>query len=100
MTGSLLQDLRYAVRSMRRHPGFTAVALATLALAIGPNVAIFSAVNGVLLEALPYERPDRLMVLRQRAMDGSYQYGLVSPGNFFDWREQSASFETKMFPSE
>jgi len=84
---------------LHRNPGFAAVAVLALALGIGANTAIFSVAYGVLLRALPYEEPDRLVViLRQSVRDGGP--GLpVAPANFYDWREQARSFE-KMTAAE
>ena len=82
------QDLKYGLRTMRRSPGFAAVAVLTLALGIGANTAIFSVVNAVLLRPLPYRDPARLVTVLH---DG---WKPVAPANFFDWREQSSSFES------
>jgi putative ABC transport system permease protein len=84
----LTQDLRYGLRTMRRSPGFAAVAVFTLALGIGANTAIFSVVNAVLLRPLPYRDPARLVTVLH---DG---WKPVAPANFLDWREQSRSFES------
>ena len=88
---TLLRDLRFGIRMMARSPGFTLVALVTIALGIGANTAIFSVVNAVLLRPLPYERSDRLVVLWER----QEQIPQESPSlpDFNDWRERNTSFE-------
>jgi putative ABC transport system permease protein len=88
---TLLKDLRFGIRMMARSPGFTLVALITIALGIGANTAIFSVVNAVLLRPLPYERSDRLVVLWER----QEQIPQESPSlpDFNDWCERSHSFE-------
>ena len=83
------QDIRFAFRQLRRNPGFTAIALITLALGIGANSAIFSVVRGVLLRELPYAEPDRLIRVYSRVERGMTS---VSPADFNDWRRQSTKF--------
>jgi predicted permease len=86
----LSQDLRYALRGLRKHRGFTVVAVITLALGIGANTAIFTVINTVLLRPLPYERPDQLVVLMETISERPVG---VSYPNFVDWRNQSTSLE-------
>jgi hypothetical protein len=93
MLGSVAQDIRYAARLLRRTPGFTLVCVTTMALAIGANSAIFSAVNGVLLKALPYHDADRIVVLGHvnAGFDG---LGSTTPGNFYDWHARADAFDS------
>ncbi|MEO8633675.1 MAG: ABC transporter permease [Gemmatimonadales bacterium] len=90
---TLLQDLRYALRALRRSPGFTVVTVLTLALGIGANTAIFSVVNAVLLRPLPYGAPDRLVMVWERKSGGPTDRNVVSPANYLDWKDRSSSFE-------
>ncbi len=88
---TFLQDLRYSFRQMSKSPGFAAIAILTLALGIGANTAIFSVVNGVLLNPLPYPHPDRLMVLFHKRTD--FPKGSISYLNFLDWQRESQAFD-------
>src|SRR5438128_1173083 len=90
---SLLQDLRYAVRTLARTPGFFAVAILTLALGIGANVAIFTLVNAVLLQPLPFPQPDRLVrIFDDLNGTGAKDAGLSVP-ELEDLRARSDIFE-------
>jgi len=83
-------DLIYAVRTLRKNPGFAATAVVTLALGIGANTAIFSVCNAVLFKPLPYAEPDRIVMLWEWLPTG--KQSTVAPANFFDWRRSTRSF--------
>ncbi len=89
---SLRQDIHFAVRMLLKRPGFTAIAVLTIALGIAANTSIFSVVNGVLLQPLPVDRPDRLVVPNVIAPSG-FEISLSIP-NFKDWREQNTTFSS------
>jgi len=88
--GTLLQDLRYALRMLVKSPGFTAIAVLTLALGIGANTALFSVVNGVLLNPLPYPQPNQLVALYSRTTQ--FSQSSISYPNFLDWQRDNRSF--------
>src|SRR4051812_15512659 len=89
----LLQDFRYAARLLLKSPAFAIVAIAALALGIGANTAIFSVVNTLLLQPLPYARADRLAVVWEHNLPRDRKDNVVSPGNFIQWRELNHSFQ-------
>jgi len=87
----MLQDVRFAVRTLFKNPGFTAVAVLALGLGIGANTAIFTLIRTVLLKPLPYPESRRIMALSETFLPAGY--GTVSTPNFIDWRAQNRSFE-------
>jgi putative ABC transport system permease protein len=88
----IADDLRFGFRTLRRNPGFTIVAVSTLALGIGANTAIFSVIENVLLRSLPYENPESLVEIKN-TYPGFQNVG-ISPGDFFDWRPEAKSFSS------
>src|ERR1051326_8454793 len=89
----LWHDLRYGLRALAKNPGVTAVAAVTLALGIGANTAIFSAVNTVLLRPLPFKDPERLVMVWEEATKAGYPQDTPTAANFIDWRDQNQTFE-------
>src|SRR5687767_110066 len=84
----VVSDTRHSLRMLRNSPGFTAAALAALAVGIGATTAIFSIVNAVLLKPVPYPEPDRLVVFETTSPEGAF--GAASPAKFQHWREQTS----------
>jgi len=92
-TDALYQDVAYALRTLRRNAGFTAVTILTLALGIGANAGIFSVISAVLLRPVPFRDPDRVVLLFERGvLQKNNQPNVVSLANFLDWQKESRSF--------
>lgn len=91
---SIIQDMRYGVRMLLTEPGFTLIAIITLALGIGANTTIFSVVNSVLLRPIPFPDPQRLVLLWENSTDAPDDLNIVSVPNFLDWQRQNDVFES------
>jgi predicted permease len=90
MLSTFWQDVRFGLRMLGKNPGFAAIAVLTLALGIGANTALFSVVNGVLLNPMPYQEPERLMALYSKTAD--FTRSSISYPNFLDWRRDNQTF--------
>ena len=88
-----MNDLRFAFRQLLKNPGFTAVAVLTLALGIGANTAMFSVVNAILLRPLPYKEPDRLVMLFENHVTNRWFMVEIGAPVLDEWRRQSTVFE-------
>ena len=89
----MFHELRFAIRTLLKNPGFTATAVATLALGIGANTAIFSVVSSVMLKPLPYPDAGRLVMVWEDNMQRGFPQDTPAPGNFIAWRNQNRVFE-------
>ena len=90
---SLRSDITYAIRNLWKRPGFTIIAVLTLALGIGANTAIFSAVHSLLLKPLPWPELDRVVAIWDKSPSRGYDHNEVTFANYLDWQAQSQSFE-------
>src|SRR5215213_916866 len=87
-----LRDIRFGIRGLLKRPGFTVIALITLALGIGANTAIFSVVNAVLLRPLPFQKPEELVIVWEDAAFAGFPHNTPAPANYVDWKTQNQSF--------
>src|SRR5215470_11345831 len=92
MLSSIWNDLRYALRTLGRNPGFTCVSVLALALGIGANSAIFTVVNSVLLQPLRFRQPEQLVVVRERNLKAGFPQFSLSPGNYLGFRDGNHTF--------
>jgi putative ABC transport system permease protein len=98
--GALMQDVRYGIRTLSRSPGFTAIVILTLALGIGANTAIFSVVNAVLLAPLPYNQPNKLVMVWSKNVSKGYKIFPVSGGDYSEWKSENSVFENMAASSD
>jgi putative ABC transport system permease protein len=89
---NFIKDIRYGIRGLLKRPGFTVIALITLALGIGANTAIFSVVNAVLLRPLPFQKPEELVIVWEDATFAGFPHNTPAPANYVDWKTQNQSF--------
>src|SRR5450631_859 len=89
---NLLNDLKYASRTLRKSPAFTLSAILALGVGIGANSAMFSAINGILLRPLPFPHSERLVNVWETNLKRNLPKLVAAPGNYFDWRTQMRSF--------
>src|ERR1035438_4888550 len=90
---TLLQDIRYGIRMVAKSPGFATIAILTLALGIGANTALFSVVNGVLLNPLPYPESGRLVAMYANSKE--FTHSSISYPNFLEWSRSQRSFRSE-----
>ena len=98
LVDSLGRDLKYAIRTLRRTPGFTVIAILVMALCIGAATSLFTVVRSVLLRPLPFRDPARLVLVYEHFRDArsnqeGFNYNAVAPADFYDWRAQTHGFE-------
>ena len=95
-----MNDLKFALRMLRKNPGFTAVAVLTLALGIGATTTVFSVVDGVLLQPLEYPGSERIVHVWESDPEQGFRRNNTSPANFVDWRRDNTVFEAIAFTAE
>ena len=94
MVDRVLNDIRYAWRTLARRPGFAVVAVLTLAVGIGANTAVYSIAEAVLLRPLPFRDPERLVLVWERNLPRDRTRNVVNPGNYLEWRDRNGVFES------